>query len=66
MLQGLTRDNLRSDRYWGQMQRLGGTLSHMLKEVLSNFPKGPCRAANLRNLLGLAAWLSSLRWQPCM
>ena len=27
------RDNTRQDRYWNQMQRLGGTLSHLLKEV---------------------------------
>lgn len=32
-MQGLTREQLHKDRYWGGMQRLGGTLSHMLKEV---------------------------------
>ena len=31
--QGLSREALHKDRYWGGMQRLGGTLSHMLKEV---------------------------------
>lgn len=34
VLQGLMKDNTRQDRYWNQMQRLGGTLSHLLKEVL--------------------------------
>lgn len=40
MPQGLTRDNMRQDRYWNQMQRLGGTLSHLLKEV--HFFRAPC------------------------
>jgi hypothetical protein len=37
VLQGLMKDNTRQDRYWNQMQRLGGTLSHLLKEVLARF-----------------------------
>lgn len=39
------RDNTRQDRYWNQMQRLGGTLSHLLKEVFARCSPLTCSSA---------------------
>jgi hypothetical protein len=58
------RDNTRQDRYWNQMQRLGGTLSHLLKEVLVCLLMCTIRKAVCRTSAALATDLGTALQDP--
>ena len=65
----LSRDTVHKDRYWGHMQRLGGTLSHLLKEsppssldlsqvaVPLQLEPEAAAASPPQDVMGLSSWL---------